>query len=194
MRRYRLKNGTAKPVTKPVTKPASGAADAAVAQIKQELATAKARIAELEARGASIASMGNSEIAALQQQRDTALGEAANLRKMLDDGHRVVVQAKAILGAKAIFPAEMRRTMRYATHEDRAPDPKWKVRFKSLFQFIEEHDRMLFKKPLPPQGRDVPSTAEEWEARKWHAKEEARTKRAAKRAAKKNPPKSLGRR
>ncbi len=43
MRRYRLKHGTAKPVTKPVTKPAG--TDAALAQ---ELAAAKARIAALE--------------------------------------------------------------------------------------------------------------------------------------------------
>ena len=53
---------------------------------------------------------------------------------------------------------------------------------------------MLAKKPPPPRPAGLPRTWEEWEAAKWHAKEERRAKRAAKKAAKANPPKSLGRR
>jgi hypothetical protein len=178
MRLHRLKHGTRAPVTKqraPVTKHPVTKSGADVASLQAELAQAKARLAEVE------------------QMRDTALAEHATVLKMLEDGHRAIVQAKAILAAKGIMPAEMRKTLRHALHEDRTTDPTWKVRYKAAFQFIDEHERALFKKPLPPRPASLPRTAEEWEAMKWHAKEERKAKRAAKRAAKANPPKSLGR-
>jgi hypothetical protein len=50
---------------------------------------------------------------------------------------------------------------------------------------------MLAKRP-PPRPAGLPRTWEEWEAAKWHAKEERKAKRAAKKAAKANPPESLG--
>jgi hypothetical protein len=109
---------------------------------------------------------------------------------MLDDGHRVIAEVKAILAAKAIMPADVYKTRLHSAHPDRTTDAKLKVRHEKAFQFLKEHERMLAKKPPPPRGRDLPRTDEEWEAQKWHAKEEAK----AKRAAKKNPPKSLGRR
>jgi hypothetical protein len=166
VRLYRLKHGTAKPITKPVTKPADH--DASLA--------AKARIAEAE------------------QQRDLALADKAALRKMLDDGHAVIAEAKTILAVKAIFPADVGKTILHSVHPDRTTDPKMKVRYEKAFQFIREHERMLIKKPPPPRPTELPRTAEEWAARKWQMKEENRAKRAAKRAAKANPLKSLGRR
>jgi hypothetical protein len=92
---------------------------------------------------------------------------------MLDDGHRVIAEAKAILSAKAFMPAEVFKTLLYSAHEDRV-SPKWKVRYRTAFQFLKEHERMLAKKPPPPRPAGLPRTWEEWEAAKWHAKEERR--------------------
>jgi hypothetical protein len=130
-------------------------------------------------------------IAEVREQRDTALAGEASMRKMLDDGHRVIAQAKGILAVKAIFPPEFRKTLLHATHEDRVADPKWKVRYRTVFQFLDEHERMLFQKPPPPRPDALPKTWEEWEERKWRVKEERKAKRTAKKAAKKNPPKAL---
>jgi hypothetical protein len=209
-RLYRRRHGADKPVTKPVTKQASAAADAALAQARAELKQAKARIAELEAAKSppahNVTSARNiteegppsealkRRIVEIEQQRDAALADKAILHKRLEDGHRVIAEAKAILAAKAIMPAEVFKTLRDSAHPDRTTDPKLKLRYQKAFQFLMDHERMLAKKPPPPRGADLPRTWEEWEARKWQAKEEARVKRAAKRAAKANPPKSLGRR
>jgi hypothetical protein len=165
VRKHREKHAAEAPVTN-VTKPAS--VDHA------ELARVKARIAEVE------------------QQRDEALADRATVSKMLDDGHRVIAQAKMILAAKAFVPADVYKTVLHAVHEDRVTDPKMKARYRTAFQFLKDNERALAKKPLPPKPVGVPSTWEEWETLKLHAQEERRAKRAAKRAAKDNPPKRIG--
>jgi hypothetical protein len=166
-RLYRLKHAADKPVTK-VTKPA----DPDAAALKKELAQARARLAEAE------------------QQRDAALADKAILHKRLVDGHAVIAEAKAILAAKAIVPADVWKTVLHSAHPDRTTDLKWKLRYEKAFQFLKEHERMLAKKPPPPRT-DLPRTVEELVAMKWQVKEERKAKRAAKRAAKANPPKSL---
>ena len=162
----------------------------------KELAELRAlRNAAGQAKGdAALAKELKARIAEVEQQRDTALAERATLHKMLDDGHHVIAEAKAILAAKAFMPADVFKTLLYSAHEDRVADPKWKIRYRTAFQFLKEHERMLAKKPPPPRPRGLPRTIEELMAAKWHAQEEQKAKRAAKRAAKKNPPKSLGRR
>ena len=53
----------------------------------------------------------NRVIVEVEQQRDDALAERTSLLKMLDDGHRVIAEAKAILAAKAIMPADVYKTL-----------------------------------------------------------------------------------
>jgi chromosome segregation ATPase len=173
-------------------------ARAELAELEREHAVADrittnmlARIAELESAETRLGP--TADVAALmrriteaERERDTALAERTSLHKMLDDGHRVIAQAKAILAAKAFVPAEVFKTLLHSAHEDRVTDPKSKVRYRTAFQFLKEHERMLAKKPPPPRPAGLPRTPEEWEAAKWHAKEERKAKRAAKKAAK-NP-------
>jgi hypothetical protein len=162
----------AKPVTKPVTKPDATDADAA------KVAALKTRIAEIE------------------QERDAALAVESDMRKKFEDGHRVIAEAKAILAAKAIMPADVFKTVLHSAHPDRTTDPKQKARYENAFRFLKDHERMLAKKPpkpLPPRGADLPDTWEGWVERKWQGKEERKAKAAATRAAKKaaKNPKSL---
>jgi hypothetical protein len=131
------------------------------------------------------------ELAQAKQQRDTALAERTDLHKKLTDGPIVIAEAKAILAAKALIPAEIFKTMLHATHEDLAPD-RWKVRYRQAFQFLQENERMLAQEAPAAARADLPRTEEEWAAYRWQAKEERKAKRAAKRKAKTNPPKSLG--
>ena len=173
-RRYRLKRGLDKPVTK-VTKPRA-----------DTVAPLAARIAELERH-----------ISEVEQERDTALTDLASMRKMLDDGHVVIAQATAILAARGIMPAGMYKTVLHSVHPDRVTDKKMKARYEEAFKFVKEHERALAKKPPPPQPADLPRTAAEWAARKVWVQEERKAKaaatRAAKKAAKANPPKTLSR-
>ena len=53
----------------------------------------------------------NRVIVEVEQQRDDALAERTSLLKMLDDGHRVIAEAKAILATKAIMPADVYKTL-----------------------------------------------------------------------------------
>ena len=75
----------------------------------KELAELRAlRNAAGQAKGdAALAKELKARIAEVEQQRDTALAERATLHKMLDDGHHVIAEAKAILAAKAFMPADV---------------------------------------------------------------------------------------
>jgi uncharacterized small protein (DUF1192 family) len=77
MRRYRLKHGKAKPVTKPVTKPAGPDHDVLV----QELARARARIADAAAEIAVL----KAELARERKQREAAEAKHAKPGGNVDD-------------------------------------------------------------------------------------------------------------
>ena len=108
-------------------------------------------------------------IAEVEQQRDAALAEGTNMRKNILDSHHVIAEAKAILAVKAFMPAEVFKTLLYSAHEDRVADPKWKARYRTAFQFLKDHERMLAKKPLPPRPPGLPRTPDEWTMAKWRA-------------------------
>jgi chemotaxis protein histidine kinase CheA len=91
--------------------------------LQKELAAAKARSAELARRRKPAAAESTDaikrRIAEVEQERDSALAERAELSKMLDAGHRVIAQAKAILAAKGIMPPEIFKTVLHSAHPER---------------------------------------------------------------------------
>ena len=78
---------------------------------------------------------------------------------MLDDGHRVIAEAKAILAAKAIMPADVYKMLLHLRIRIATTDAKLKVRHEKAFQFRKEHERMLAKRP-PPRPAGLPRREE----------------------------------
>jgi hypothetical protein len=163
----RVRRYRAKHGTKPVTK-----RHASVTKPEVDKATRAAK-AEIAALAKELA-QAKTRITEVERERHTALAAEASIRKMLDDGYVVIAEAKAILAAKAPIPFDVYKTVLHSAHPDRTTDPKMKARYQKALLFLKDHQRMLAKKP----------------PRKWQVQEE----RKAKRAAKANPPKALGRR
>ena len=135
----------------------------------------------------------NRVIVEVEQQRDDALAERTSLLKCSMMATASSPRRRPSWRPRPSCCGRVQNAAPFA-HPDRTTDAKLKVRHEKAFQFLKEHERMLAKKPPPPRPAGLPRTWEEWEAQKWHVKEERKAKRAAKKAAKKNPPKSLGRR
>jgi hypothetical protein len=197
VRRYRLKHGTDKPVTKPVTKAAPD--HTALAQAKQELAQARAEITALkdqlarerkrhEAAEAKVDNAASPTTASVEQLQARIL----DLEQRLEEARKEAVKARAFISAAEDFldrkarivPHSMYQTLLHSSHPDRVTDPKMKARYQKVFVFLKEHERTLAKRKPPPPPPPMPRTLAEWDAAKWHAREERKAKRAAAKAAK----------
>jgi hypothetical protein len=106
-------------------------------------------------------------------------GEHAMAEKEIDALSRVIVEVE-----QQRDDALAERT---SLHPDRTTAAKLKVRHERASQFLKEHERMLAKKPPPPRPAGLPRTWEEWEAQKWHVKEERKAKRNTIRRRKDRP-------
>jgi uncharacterized protein YdcH (DUF465 family) len=125
------------------------------------------------------------EIAALRTRVSELEQELAPARKEADKARALIAAAEDFLDRKArIVPHVMYQTLLRSTHPDRVTDPKAKARYEKAFVFLKEHERTLAKKKPPPRPPGLPRTLAEWDAAKWHAREERKAKRAATRAAK----------
>jgi hypothetical protein len=165
-RLYRLKHGTAEPVTKHVTKPAGHVHDALV----RELAAARARIAELEAKLQQLTEQDDSEVAVLKAELERARELYWQVRAALDDA----------IGKRLGTP-EQHKLLCAAVHPDRVADPKLKRKYEDLFKIVTDLGGLFKHRPKPAPSGKMPNTAEEWAAARQRAREANRAK--AKRAA-----------
>ena len=210
VRRYRLKHGADKPVTEKPAGPGHAALVQELAQTKARIAELEKADAVAAAENAAL----KAEIVVLKKERQTfrddrpvtkqpaqhkVEAEVAALRaRVLELEHELApareeaVKAHAFIRAaddfldrKArIIAHDMYQTLLYSTHPDRVTDLKMKARYQKAFVFLKEHERTLAKKKPPPKPPPMPRTLAEWDAAKWHAREERKAKRAATRAAK----------